>query len=87
MIFLNTLDLADRWKCSKRKIEQLRQSGEGPVYTKIGNQVLYSEEVIRAYEVENTFSSTAENDMKSPSSQLSMEKQATPFNSVNTPTS
>jgi hypothetical protein len=65
MVFLNTLDLADRWKCSKRKIEQQRQSGEGPAYTKIGNQVLYSEEVICAYEVENTHNSTAEHDHRS----------------------
>ena len=60
MEFLNTRGLADRWLCSTRKIEQRRQSGEGPAYMKIGNQVLYSEEVIRAYESENIFRSTAE---------------------------
>ena len=62
MEFLNTRGLADRLMCSTRKVEQQRQSGEGPVYVKIGNQVLYSEEAIRDYEVENTFSSTAERD-------------------------
>jgi hypothetical protein len=62
MIFLNTLDLADRWKCSKRKIEQQRQTGDGPAYIKIGSQVLYSEDVIRSFEADSTFVSTAEHD-------------------------
>ena len=62
MSFLNTLGLADRWLCSTRKIEQQRQTGEGPAYLKIGNQVLYDENVVRAYEAENTFCSTAEHD-------------------------
>jgi hypothetical protein len=62
MQFLNTLGLADRWLCSTRKIEQQRQSGEGPVYVKIGGQVLYDVDVVRAYEAENTFCSTAERD-------------------------
>jgi hypothetical protein len=64
MQFLDTNGLAERWKCSKRKIEQQRQSGEGPAYIKIGQQVLYSEEIICAYEADNTFSSTAESDLK-----------------------
>jgi hypothetical protein len=65
MPFLNTLGLADRWLCSTRKIEQRRQSGEGPAYVKIGSQVLYDMDVVRAYEVENTFCSTAEQDESS----------------------
>jgi hypothetical protein len=68
MPFFNTRKLAERWQCSTRKIEQQRQSGDGPAYVKIGNQVLYSEEAIRAYEAENTFSSTAERDERSASS-------------------
>lgn len=60
MTFLNTRGLADRWKCSTRKIEQLRQSGGGPPYVKIGSQVLYDEETVRNYETDNTFGSTAE---------------------------
>ncbi len=62
MPFLNTHSLAERWMCSTRKIEQQRQSGEGPTYVKIGHQVLYDKEVVLAYEAENTFSSTAEHD-------------------------
>lgn len=61
MEFLNTRGLADRWMCSTRKVEQQRQSGEGPAYVKIGSQVLYSKEAIHAFEAENTFYSTAEN--------------------------
>ena len=68
MTFFNTLNLAERWQCSTRKIEQQRQSGDGPAYVKIGNQVLYSEEAIRAYEAENTFISTAGRDERSASS-------------------
>jgi hypothetical protein len=60
MTFVNTRGLAERWKCSTRKIEQQRQFGDGPAYMKIGGQVLYSEESIRAYEVENTYYSTTE---------------------------
>ena len=60
MTFLNTRGLAERWKCSTRKIEQQRMSGDGPEFVKIGSQVLYSEEAIREYEATKTFSSTAE---------------------------
>ena len=62
MAFLNTRSLATRWQCSTRKIEQLRQSGGGPAYVKIGQQVLYDEDVIKVFEAENTFGSTAERD-------------------------
>jgi hypothetical protein len=60
MPFIDTRGLADRWLCTTRKIEQQRQSGEGPAYIKIGRQVLYSDEAIREYEAENTFYSTSE---------------------------
>jgi hypothetical protein len=62
MTFLNTSGLAERWMCSTRKIEQQRQSGDGPAYVKIGSQVLYNAEAIREFEVANTFGSTAESD-------------------------
>jgi hypothetical protein len=67
MPFLNTHGLAERWMCSTRKIEQQRQSGEGPAYVKIGHQVLYDEEVVLAYEAENTFCSTSEQEFEVPS--------------------
>ena len=60
MPFLNTHGLAERWKCSTRKIEQQRQTGDGPAYIKIGSQVLYSEQTILEHEETNTFKSTAE---------------------------
>jgi hypothetical protein len=87
MPFLNTHGLAERWMCSTRKIEQQRQSGEGPTYVKIGHQVLYDEEVVRAYEAENTFSSTTENDLNSPSSQSSLVEQAIPLSVKTSPSS
>jgi hypothetical protein len=68
MPFINTLKLAERWQCSTRKIEQQRQSGDGPAYVKIGSQVLYDLNVVQAYEAENTFGSTAERDERSASS-------------------
>jgi hypothetical protein len=64
MTFLNTRGLAERWMCSIRKIEQQRMSGDGPAYVKIGGQVLYDADVVRAYEAENTFDSTAECDQR-----------------------
>ena len=60
MTFLDTKDLAERWKCSTRKIEQQRLTGNGPTYVKIGNRVLYDLEVVRVYEADNTFVSTSE---------------------------
>ena len=60
MAFLNTRSLAARWQCSTRKIEQLRQSGGGPAYVKIGQQVLYNEDALKAFEEQNTFGSTTE---------------------------
>ncbi len=86
MPFLNTHGLAERWMCSTRKIEQQRQSGEGPAYVKIGHQVLYDEEVVRAYEVENTFSSTADKDLNSATSKSSLVEQAIPLNVKTSPT-
>ena len=65
MKYLDTSGLADRWLCSKRKIEQQRQSGEGPAYIKIGQQVLYSDQAILEHEAANTFRSTAEHDRSS----------------------
>jgi hypothetical protein len=62
MIFLNTRGLAKRWQCSIRKVEQQRQSGGGPTYVKIGNQVLYSEDAVHQFEAANTFGSTSEAD-------------------------
>lgn len=63
MIFITTPDLAERWHCSTRKIEQQRVSGTGPAYLKIGKQVLYDLSVIETYEAENTFHSTTEHDV------------------------
>lgn len=68
MAFLNTRGLAERWQCSTRKIEQQRMSGDGPAYVKIGSQVLYDEEVVRTYEAENTFGSTAASDSRATTS-------------------
>lgn len=63
MVFITTRDLAERWQCSTRKIEQQRLSGTGPAYVKIGKQVLYDLSEIRSFETQNTFSSTAANDV------------------------
>jgi hypothetical protein len=65
MTFIDTRGLAERWKCSKRKIEQQRQFGEGPAFVKIGKQVLYSVDQVCAYEAENTFGSTSEHESDS----------------------
>lgn len=65
MVFITTPDLAERWRCSTRKIEQQRVSGTGPAYLKIGKQVLYDLSVIETYEAENTFHSTTEHDVAS----------------------
>jgi len=60
MVYLDTRGLAERWQCSPRKIEKLRQSGMGPTYVKLGAQVLYDVGVIEAYEAAHTIGSTSE---------------------------
>lgn len=60
MVFLTTRDLAERWQCSTRKVEQQRLSGTGPAYLKVGKQVLYDLSVIEEFEKKNTFRSTTE---------------------------
>ena len=64
MVYMTTRDLAERWHCSTRKIEQQRMSGIGPAYLKIGKQVLYDISEIKAFEADNTFSSTTDHDVR-----------------------
>jgi|TARA_X000000950_G_C13372492_1_gene440981 hypothetical protein len=48
--FLDTKELATRWKISPRTLENQRGKGVGPEFFKIGGKVLYDLEYIEEYE-------------------------------------
>lgn len=48
--FIDTKELAARWRRSPSTIENWRSNGKGPKYLKLGGRVLYSLEEITSYE-------------------------------------
>lgn len=48
--YLTTDELADRLRTSRRKIQNDRSRGKGPIYMKIGEKVLYPLSFLEAYE-------------------------------------
>ena len=48
--FLDTRELAQRWKISPRTLENQRGKGQGPQFFKIGGKVLYDLDYIQEYE-------------------------------------
>ena len=48
--FLTTDELAERWRKSKRTLENQRGKKQGPNYLKVDGKVLYDLEEIIAYE-------------------------------------
>jgi hypothetical protein len=48
--FLDTRELAARWKISPRTLENQRGKGQGPEFFKIGGKVLYDIDYIEEYE-------------------------------------
>jgi|TARA_X000001316_G_C907681_1_gene23907 hypothetical protein len=57
--FLTTQELADRWRKSKRTLENQRGKGVGVDYIKIDGKVLYDIETIIAYENQSKISNNA----------------------------
>ena len=52
-------ELAARWKCSPRTLEQWRWRGIGPRFLKIGGKVIYPEAEVETYEAEHLHQNTA----------------------------
>jgi hypothetical protein len=48
--WLNTAELADRWRMTTRKLERWRSEHYGPAWHHIGGKVLYLLDDILAYE-------------------------------------
>jgi len=57
--FLTTKELADRWRKSKRTLENQRGKKQGPDYLKVDGKVLYDIETIIAYENQSKISNNA----------------------------
>jgi hypothetical protein len=57
--FLTTQELADRWRKSKRTLENQRGKGVGVDYIKIDGKVLYDIETVIAYENQSKISNNA----------------------------
>lgn len=53
MTFLDTKELAERWKMSPRTLYNQRSLGNGPPYIKVGTRVLYPIDEIEKYELED----------------------------------
>ena len=53
MQHLDQASLAERWRVSKRTLEQWRWQGKGPKYLKIGGRVAYRLADIEAFEAAN----------------------------------
>lgn len=53
MQHLDQTGLAERWRVSKRTLEQWRWQGKGPRYLKIGGRVVYRAKDIEAFETAN----------------------------------
>ena len=49
-IFFTTIELAERWRISRRTLEGWRDRGVGLAYCKIGNRVRYKLADIETYE-------------------------------------
>ena len=52
--------LAARLKLSRRTLERMRHNGNGPLFTKIGNKVLYRNGDVESWLAERSYASTAE---------------------------
>jgi len=57
--FLDTRELASRWKISPRTLENQRGKGQGPQFFKIGGKVLYDIDYIEEYEKDKLVSNGA----------------------------
>lgn len=54
-VYLSTLELSERWPVSKRTLENWRQRGIGPQWTKFGSRVAYHIDEVLAYESAHFF--------------------------------
>lgn len=60
--FLTTKEVSERWhgNVSTHTLENWRNLGSGPPFTKIGGRVLYPIDKLVEWEQRNTFTSTSE---------------------------
>ena len=56
---LTPAELAQRWRCSRGWLANLRCRGEGPAYVKLGARVLYRQHDVAAYEAASLVGATA----------------------------
>ncbi len=61
-IFLTQEDLANRWGLAPNTLSQWRWNGRGPIYHKIGKNVLYDTLEVEKFETKNMRISTSQND-------------------------
>ena len=54
-LYFTTRDLANRWPVSNRTLENWRQRGLGPRWTKFGSRVAYHVDEVLAYEAAHFF--------------------------------
>lgn len=52
MTFLDTEELAERWRTSRGYLANRRCAGKGPEYIKVGSKVLYPIDKVESYELE-----------------------------------
>ena len=60
--FLTQEELANRWGLAPHTLSQWRWNGRGPVYHKIGKNVLYSPRDIEQFEMKSMRISTSQNE-------------------------
>lgn len=59
-LLLTEDQLADRWQCSVKKLQNDRLTGRGPNYVKLGRSVRYRFSDVLAYEEANLRASTSD---------------------------
>lgn len=57
--FLSELMLAQRWYCSRSRLQHWRSTGQGPAFVKLGGRVLYSIADIAEFEARHRVSPAA----------------------------
>lgn len=59
-LFLNEVQLANRWGMSNKTLQRWRSDGRGPRYVKLSRRVAYPIEEVLDFESKSTYNSTSE---------------------------
>ena len=73
-IYLSEKALARKWSISHRTLQRWRWLNQGPSYLKIGGRVRYTQEAIKSFEEERSFS-TEQQEQVVPAKSPSLPKQ------------